>query len=99
MYLDIYISIIKEMKYYVVFKVSLILEYCSNGDLRTFLIKNTQELSESIRATTFDRNTDAGLKGLTKDLFLLIVWSYQVRCIKDLCFHELSFIAHNFSTF
>ena len=66
------------LKYHLQLQVSLILEYCSNGDLRTFLIKHNKELAVAILATNHETNIQLGPNGLKMDIFLLIVWSYQV---------------------
>lgn len=60
-------------------QVSLVLEFCLNGDIRSFLIKHTKEFQKGINANHENRNIEiTDWNNVKKDLSLLIVWAFQV---------------------
>ena len=76
------------------FQFSILLEYCSTGDLRSYLKDNSGKIRKSIAASTCRRSQSSSTtltissassesKSRTPhssihDLRLLIIWSYQV---------------------
>ena len=63
-------------------KVSLILEYCAAGNLRSYLGNHSKEFIAGISATRKDEGSIGDVSEPNKHtLELLILWSYQV-CFK-----------------
>ena len=63
-------------------KIALILEYCSRGDLRSYLIKNRHDLENSLNGVYLHKMGDT--KSSKSDSFIhdvnvLYRWTYQVR--------------------
>ena len=60
-------------------KVSLILEYCAAGNLRSYLGNHSKEFIAGISATRKDEESIGDVSEPNKHtLELLILWSYQV---------------------
>ena len=60
------------------FQLSLVLEYCSFGDLKSYLKKHNQEFKQTILHK--DNREQMPLHGNTKhNLAQLEIWSYQVQ--------------------
>ena len=60
-------------------KVSLILEYCAAGNLRSYLGNHSKEFIAGISATRKDEGSIGDVSEPNKHtLELLILWSYQV---------------------
>ena len=60
-------------------KVSLILEYCAAGNLRSYLGDHSKEFIAGISATRKDKESIGDVSEPNKHtLELLILWSYQV---------------------
>ena len=67
-------------KIYYMMKVSLILEYCAAGNLRSYLGDHSKEFIAAIFATRKDKESIGDVNEPNKHtLELLILWSYQVR--------------------
>ena len=65
------------------FQVSLLLEYCSKGNLKSFLVENRKQFSESLE--NFSKIGMASLEVPLKveypsvDIHFLYFWTFQVR--------------------
>ena len=62
-------------------KVALILEYCSRGDLRTYLIKNRHDFEKSLNGVHLHKIVDTKLLAWNRcihDVNVLYRWTYQV---------------------
>ena len=62
-------------------KIALILEYCSRGDLRSYLIKNRHDFEKSLNGVYLHKMVD--IKSSTSnscihDVNVLYRWTYQV---------------------
>ena len=65
------------------FQVSLLLEYCSNGDLKSYLIQNREEIENALMdfkdhgfEPSFSRGDSASNNIL--DIKMILRWVYQV---------------------
>ena len=66
------------VKNFLHFQLSLVLEYCSFGDLKSYLKKHNQEFKQTILHK--DNREQMPLHGNTKhNLAQLEIWSYQVE--------------------
>jgi hypothetical protein len=72
------------------FQFTLLLEYCSNGDLRSYLITNREEFERSLKHYTekgrIDHCTSSDKAGTSLDIMVLCRWAYQVSPIFDIEF-------------
>ena len=61
-----------------IIKVSLILEYCASGNLKTYLIDHNKDFIDGITLKNQQTNIDEVNEPNKHTLDLLMLWSYQV---------------------
>ena len=59
-------------------KVALILEYCSKGDMKSYLIKNRQDFEQSLDNVYHNKRAESHPLTPFHDVALLYRWTYQV---------------------
>ena len=84
---EIQSRLIQESNFLFNLQISLILEYCSKGNLRAYLVDHESEFMNSLKYFKENdcveplQNSEIG--NASNDVFLLHRWSYQVNLISQ----------------